>query len=338
MQQSIYLLFFKNSYFTSDLNIILTDKDKADSSNYKKGIYLSLFSGLSLLLVFYFYSINTSPGITIFINQSLYYFAEIVLFVFFVCIFFIIVGIKMAFFSKKFFEENPSKLIHHIQFPLQFKLYKNIFLITTIIYFVFFGFLSNFFIIFNNDGTVFSLFPSMLQQQQQKHGNMDMAKDDAMNMPKESSMDIAKNIYPKYNLIICCNSLGYVPMLIVGINNNFSFLLIPLNFLLGLIISILVGFNMTINSYLLKQIKSMQLSKKNFFGFLGMSSGLFVGCPTCAGSFFYSLAGFSSIITFSYLGLYQILFIAITIPILIISIITMAKMLFKNYLSSCKIK
>ena len=57
----------------------------------------------------------------------------------------------MAFFSKKFFEENPSKLIHHIQFPLQFKLYKNIFIITTIIYFVFFGFLSNFFIIFNND-------------------------------------------------------------------------------------------------------------------------------------------------------------------------------------------
>jgi len=36
--------------------------------------------------------------------------------------------------------------------------------------------------------------------------------------------------------------------------------------------------------------------------------------------------------------LYQILFIAITIPILIISIITMAKILFKNYLSSCKIK
>ena len=65
----------------------------------------------------------------------------------------------------------------------------------------------------------------MLQQQQQKHpANMDMAKDDAMNMPKESSMDIAKNIYPKYNLIICCNSLGYVPMLIVGINSNFSFI------------------------------------------------------------------------------------------------------------------
>jgi hypothetical protein len=308
----------------------LTDKDDTDSSNYKKGIYLSLFSGLSILLVFYFYSLNTSVKSTIFINQSLYYFAEIVLFVFFICIFFIIVGIRMAFFSKKFFEENPSKLIHHIQFPLQFKRYKNIFIITTLIYFVFFGFLSNFFIIFNNDGTVFSLFPSMLQQQQQKHGNMDMAKDD--------NMDIAKNIYPKYNLIICCNSLGYVPMLIVGINSNFSFLLIPLNFLLGLIISILVGFNIAINSYLLKQIKSMQLSKRNFFGFLGMSSGLFVGCPTCAGSFFYSLAGFSSIITFSYLGLYQILFIAITIPILIISIITMAKISFKKYLSSCKIK
>jgi hypothetical protein len=306
----------------------LTDKNKADPLNYKKGIFLSLFSGLSLLLVFYFYSIHTSPGSIIFINQSLYVFAEIVLFVFFVFIFFIIVGIRMTLFSKKYFEENPSKLIHHIQIPFIFKLYKNIFIITTIIYFVFFGFLSNFFIIFNNDGTVFSLFSSV-QQQQQKHDTMNMAKHDTMNM--------AKNHYPKYNLIICCNSIGYVPMLIVVINSNFSFLLIPLNFLLGLIISILVGINITFNIYLLRQIKSMQLSKRNFFGFLGMSSGLFVGCPTCAGSFFYSLAGFSSLITFSYLGLYQILFIAITIPILIISILTMAKISLKKYLSSCKI-
>ena len=109
--------------------------------------------------------------------------------------------------------------------------------------------------------------------------------------------------YPKYNLIICCNSLGYVPMLILGINSNFSFLLIPMNFLLGIIISVLVGFNLTLNIYLLEKIKSMRQSKRNFFSYVGISSGLFVGCPTCAGSFFYSLAGFSSLITFSYLKL-----------------------------------
>ena len=151
-------------------------------------------------------------------------------------------------------------------------------------------------------------------------------------------MNMTNNYYPKYNLIICCNSIGYVPMLILSINSNFSFLLIPLNFLLGVIISILVGFNITLNIYLLKQIKSMKLSKRSFFSFLGMSSGLFVGCPTCAGSFFYSLAGFSSLITFSYLSMYQIIFVIISIPILIISMVVMTKLLQKKYLDSCKIK
>jgi hypothetical protein len=144
--------------------------------------------------------------------------------------------------------------------------------------------------------------------------------------------------YPKYSLIICCNYIGYVPMLIISVNSNFSFLLIPLNFLLGIVISILVGFNLTLNLHILKQIRSMKLTKKNFYGLLGMSSGLFVGCPTCAGSFFYSLAGFSSLITFSSLSLYQIVFIIISVPLLVLSVIAMAKLSQKKFLDSCKIR
>ncbi|MGN6614540.1 MAG: hypothetical protein ACTHKC_05825, partial [Candidatus Nitrosocosmicus sp.] len=143
--------------------------------------------------------------------------------------------------------------------------------------------------------------------------------------------------YPKYNLIICCNFIGYVPMLILSVNSNFSFLLIPMNFLLGLVISILVGLNLTLNVYILKHIRTMKISKKNFYGLLGMSSGLFVGCPTCAGSFFYSLAGFSSLIAFSYFIFYQIIFIFISIPLLLISLIALSKMYQKKYLDSCKI-
>jgi NADH:ubiquinone oxidoreductase subunit 6 (subunit J) len=82
----------------------------------------------------------------------------------------------------------------------------------------------------------------------------------------------------------------------------------------------------------------MKLTKKNFYGLLGMSSGLFVGCPTCAGSFFYSLAGFSSLITFSALSLYQIVFIIISVPLLILSVIAMAKLSQKKFLDSCKIR
>ncbi|MDQ6723350.1 MAG: hypothetical protein M3Z01_03685 [Thermoproteota archaeon] len=300
------------------------DKSKESSLNYKRGIYLSIFSGLSLLFVFYMYSRDSSPGNVIFINHSLYFFAVVVLFVFFVCTSFILIGVKRAFFSKKYYDTNPSKLIYYVQSSLKSSNYRIFFILITMVYFVFFGFLSNFFVFFNNDGTVFSVFPN------QQHDNMKMTNNDSMKM--------TNTYYPKYNLIICCNSIGYVPMLILSINSSFSFLLIPLNFILGMIVSFLVGFNITINIYLLKQLKSMKLSKRSFFSFLGMSSGLFVGCPTCAGSFFYSLAGFSSLITFSYLSIYQIIFIIISIPLLILSVVVMAKLLQKKYLDSCKIK
>ena len=231
-----------------------------------------------------------------------------------------------SFFSKKYYESDPLRLIYYIQTSLKSRNYKLLFIFITTIYFVFFGFLSNFFVFFNNDGTVYSLFPN------HSHDNMNMTtKYDNMNMT-------TKYYYPKYDLIICCNSVGYVPMVILSINSNFSFLLIPINFFLGLVISTLVGFNMTFNIYLLKQLKSMKLSKRNFLSFVGISSGLFVGCPTCAGSFFYSIAGFSSLITFSYLSTYQIMFILISIPLLIINMVIMAKLLQRRYLNSCKIK
>ena len=103
-----------------------------------------------------------------------------VLFVFFVCIFFIIIGIKMAFFSKKYYVLNQSKLIYYIQSTFKSSKYKTLFILITIIYFVFFGFLSNFFVFFNNDGTVFSLFSN--HQHDSTNMNMNMTKNDTMNM------------------------------------------------------------------------------------------------------------------------------------------------------------
>jgi hypothetical protein len=302
---------------------------KENPMNYKKGIYLSVFSLISLLLIFYFYSLVSSPGKSVFINQSLYFFGQIVLLSFFACILLFLLGVKKTFFSERYYDSNPSKLIFHVQISFKSRYYRSIFIITTVFYFLFFGFLSNFFVIFNNDGTVFSLFPATTNHQ--AHQGMNMTKDNAMNMTKDNVY------YPKYNLIICCNFIGYVPMLILSVNSNFSFLLIPMNFLLGLVISILVGLNLTLNVYILKRIRSMKISKRNFYGLLGMSSGLFVGCPTCAGSFFYSLAGFSSLIAFSYLSLYQIVFILISIPLLLISLIALSKIGQKKYLDSCKI-
>ena len=244
-----------------------------------------------------------------------------------ICIFFILIGIKRALFTKEYFSYDPSKIIYYIQSIFKPRKYKTLFIIITTAYFIFFGFLSSELIFFNNDGTVFSLFPN------HTHDNMNMKNMNMKNMNMTSKIN-----YPSYNLIICCNSIGYVPMLILSINSNFSFLLIPINFLLGLIISILVGLNISLNVYILKQIRSIKLSKRNLIGFVGLSSGLFVGCPTCAGSFFYSIAGFSSLITFSFLSAYQIIFIIITIPLLLINLVIMAKVLQGKFSDSCKIK
>ena len=210
----------------------MADKNKKDALNYRKGILLSVLSGLSSLLILYVYSRNTSPENEVFINQSLYMFAVMVLSAFFVCVSFIIIGIKKAFFSKKYQESNPSKLIYYVQSSFKKKNYKILFIVTTTIYFLFFGFLSNIFIFFNNDGTVFSVFNT---QSQQPHNTSSTLHNHQHNANDKN--DIVNSVvhhYPKYNLIICCNSLGYVPMIIFSVNSNFSFLIIPINFLLGI--------------------------------------------------------------------------------------------------------
>ncbi|WP_134482665.1 hypothetical protein [Candidatus Nitrosocosmicus franklandus] len=143
--------------------------------------------------------------------------------------------------------------------------------------------------------------------------------------------------YPSSQLIICCNTIGYVPMLILKLTDQFSILIIPLNLLIATTLSTLVGLNTSLNIYLLSKRKSVTLSKKNFLGVLGISTGLFVGCPTCTGSLFYSLVGFSSLILFSSLNFYQIIFVAISIPMLFISLIIMMRVLQKSFLNTCKL-
>ena len=126
-----------------------------------------------------------------------------------------------------------------------------------------------------------------------------------MNMNNKSIPNSGSNIqnadsevvkYPNSKIIICCNYMGYVPMVIFELNPNFAIFVIPVNTFIGIFISVLVGFNVSLNIFLLKQLKSLKLlPSKNVLGVLGIGTGMFVGCPTCAGNLFYSLAGFQLI-------------------------------------------
>jgi hypothetical protein len=125
-------------------------------------------------------------------------------------------------------------------------------------------------------------------------------------------------VIPSVNIVPCCNIPGYVPMFTAYLTDHFLVLLIPINIILAITVSVLVGFNFALSFYTLKLIK-MSKNKVSFMQSIGLTGGLFVGCPTCAGSLFSTLLGFSTGTTIAALALFQTLFIAITVPALIIT-------------------
>jgi hypothetical protein len=133
---------------------------------------------------------------------------------------------------------------------------------------------------------------------------------------------------PSISVVTCCNLPGYVPLFAAYITNHFLILLIPINIILAVIISVLVGFNISLNLFAYKMMKVQRTRKLTFFESIGITSGLFVGCPTCAGSLFSVLFGFGSGGTaVALLAPFQTLFIVISIPALIISPFLIARLI-----------
>ena len=326
------------------------------------------------MTIFFLYSRITSPENTIFLSPSIYNLAIVVLITFFASLLLFVLGIKKSLFSSKIRETNGSKLIYYLQMPFRNKIYKVVFIFSSFAYFIFFGFFSNMFIFFNEDGTVFSLIPPLLgsgQNINHNHShttshtshNLDSNQSQSNQALQSGDLDLHAMInpnhvvdisgtsdqefvnsdanpvsYPSYRLIICCNNFGYVPMLTIYINSNFSFLIIPLNFFMGIVISLLVGLNISLNIFVIKQLKInfRNLSKGNLFSGIGLTSGLLIGCPTCAGSLLYSIVGFSSLIAFSSLSLYQMFFVVISIPFLILSLFILTNLLRKRLWNVCR--
>ena len=123
---------------------------------------------------------------------------------------------------------------------------------------------------------------------------------------------------PSVDVIPCCNIPGYVPMLTAYLTDHFLILLIPINIILAVTVSVLVGFNVALSIYTFR-ITRMTKNKTPFIQSVGLTGGLFVGCPTCAGSIFSALLGISAGTSIAVLALFQTFFIAITIPALLIS-------------------
>jgi len=130
----------------------------------------------------------------------------------------------------------------------------------------------------------------------------------------------------------CCDDPGYMPKIIVYLTEHIGLQIIPINLVLQIMVSYLVGLNASI------AISAYKISKKGRgASTIGAAAGLFIACPTCAGTFLSIFIGTASGIALSIvLSQMQTLFIAVSIPVLIITPYVMAKKL-RNSDGSCKI-
>ena len=145
---------------------------------------------------------------------------------------------------------------------------------------------------------------------------------------------------PMVEIAPCCALPGQMPMILATFTEHWGFQLVPLNLVLWVTVSFLVGLNFTIMSrafFMARRAKGL--------GIFGAATGCFVGCPTCAGTIFFLLTNLGITATSTaaaiFLTTYQLqlqsIFMAISIPALLITPYIMAKAIRKSSQESCSI-
>lgn len=134
-------------------------------------------------------------------------------------------------------------------------------------------------------------------------------------------------VVPSTEIIPCCSAPGYVPMFTAYFTDHFLILVIPINVILAAIVSALVGVNVALSIYAYRLRQTMK-TKNSIISGIGATTGLFVGCPTCAGSLFSAFLGIGIAgagTSAAVLAPFQTLFIAASIPALVVAPFLIAK-------------
>ena len=130
-------------------------------------------------------------------------------------------------------------------------------------------------------------------------------------------------IIPSAHLTACCGDPGYMPKITVYLTEHLGLQIVPINLVLQIIVSYLVGLNTTLAVSAFTFFK-----KEGGLSSVGATTGLFIACPTCVGAFSSIFVGSAGAIAFTLaITQLQTMFILITIPILLITPFIMAKKL-----------
>ena len=127
----------------------------------------------------------------------------------------------------------------------------------------------------------------------------------------------------------------YVPEVTVFLSEHVALVIIPLTLILMVAISVLVGFNSALAAYSYDN-RARGGGSGSWAGQLGAAVGLFTGCPTCAGLYFFSLLGGSGAASVAVaLGLYQPLFVALSLPVLLVTPYLICRSLSRLFRDGC---
>jgi len=143
---------------------------------------------------------------------------------------------------------------------------------------------------------------------------------------------------PSWNAAACCGSPGTVPVLIVYISPqaHLALQVLPLDALFAVIVPLLVGLNVTVAAHALRN--RVLRANAGWLGSVGVLTGLFTGCPTCAGLFLAgAVGGIGATGLAVALAPYQILFVVLSIPLLVASPMIIAYNAKRAIRAACRI-
>ena len=138
---------------------------------------------------------------------------------------------------------------------------------------------------------------------------------------------------PSAHITPCCGPAGYMPSIVGYLTEHVGFKIIPINFVLQVTVSFLVGLNFALASGTFSMYK-----KERELGGIGAITGLFIACPTCAGTILSTLVGVGTIGAFTIaLAQLQTIFIAVSVPVLLATPVIIARNIRKFTLGSCAV-
>ena len=135
---------------------------------------------------------------------------------------------------------------------------------------------------------------------------------------------------PSAHITPCCGPPGYMPKFVAYLTEHVGINIVPINLLLQLTVSYLVATNTAL------AVNAISITKKSGgLGSIGATTGLFIACPTCVGSFLSLFVGATSAVAFTIaITELQTLFIAITVPVLILTPFIISRRILKSQSNS----